>query len=85
MWTNPSYILWYEPGINKPSLSRIQFELKCARVTRYMIVGTNEAVPFARNKRTYVYFSHYLNDIVIISRPMGHSTNGHSEHRTFET
>ena len=33
MWTNPSYILWCKPGINKPSLSRIQSELKCARVT----------------------------------------------------
>ena len=24
---------WYKPGINKPSLFRIQSELKCARVT----------------------------------------------------
>ena len=26
-------ILWHKPGINKPSLSRIQSELKSARVT----------------------------------------------------
>ena len=33
MWTNPSYILRDKSGLNKPSLSRIQSELKCARVT----------------------------------------------------